>query len=143
MPQHRFPVPQWGEGVIRLLTITLVLILALTVTSAGSAHAYQPPPRWLAKLIHQTFPGDERRATCIAYAESRYKPRADNGISYGLFQIHQGTWDWKRNRRAVPVVGKVDWKRIYEPAYNARVARRIYLHAGGWGPWVTRGGCGG
>ncbi len=122
---------------------TLLLCLLVFALAAQAASAYPPPPNWLAKLIHAKFPGDERRATCIAWAESRYNPRADNGISFGLFEIHQRTWDWHYNPRAIAVVGKVDWKRIYEPAYNAEIARKIYRHAGGWGPWTTRRGCGG
>lgn len=116
-------------------------------TATASAAKPRMSQKAIVALIRQTFPNDQARALCIAALESTgtrgvFNPAADNGISYGLFQIHQRTWDWKYNPRAIPVVGKLDWRRIYEAAYNARAARRIYDNAHGWGPWDTKRACG-
>lgn len=124
-------------------TVALATLLFLALAASAWAHTVPPPPRWLATLIHEKFPGDEKRATCIVWHESRYSPTALYLDNYGLAQINRSTWDWRRNPRAVAVVGRVDWRRIYEPAVNLEVARRIYLHARGWSPWSTRGLCGG
>lgn len=129
-----------------ILTIGVILLWALIL--AKWAAGAPVPQREVVAMIRRVFPDDQKRALCIAARESTgtpglYDPGSDNGISYGLFAIHRRTWDWHYNPRAIPVVGKIDWRRIYEPAYNARSARKIYDHAGGWGPWSTRGMCGG
>lgn len=130
-----------------MLTLTLALTLFALTAPTALAHPRPKNQRAIIALIRATFPDDPDRALCIAARESTgtpgmFNPAADNGISYGLFQIHKHTWYWRINPRAIPVVGRLDWKRIYEPAYNARAARKIYLHAHGWGPWDTRGMCG-
>jgi hypothetical protein len=83
---------------------------------------------------------------CISDYESdgtphHWSPTAQNGPNTGLFQIDERTWDPRVNPRARAVVGDVDWSRMHEPLYNARVARRIVLHSG-WAPWATRTLCG-
>lgn len=124
----------------------IVVGLATAWPSASGARP-RPTQKAIVTLIRHVFPDDQERALCIAAREStgtpgRFDPGSDNGISFGLFAIHQRTWDWRYNPRAIPVVGKVDWRRIYEPAYNARIARLIYDNAHGWRPWSTRGMCG-
>jgi hypothetical protein len=80
---------------------------------------------------------DYRIALCIAWHESRYRPRAVSSTGdHGLMQLHRATWDPRRNPAAARVVGRVDWGRIYEVAYNVQVARRIW-RSQGWDAWRT------
>lgn len=119
------------------------------------AHGARPlSQRRIQTVIRHVFHGDQARALCVADHESdgqphHWSPGAQNGSNTGLFQIDRDTWDPSRNPRALPIVGRVDWSRMREAAYNARVAHRIYLYerrtrrdANGWHPWTTRGLCG-
>jgi len=74
-----------------------------------------------------------RKAICISYAESGHNPYAANrrdhyGGSYGAMQINASHRSW------------VDFSRIYDPTYNARVAHRLY-RSGGWRHWTTAYKC--
>lgn len=131
-----------------MLAAGLVLCLSLAL----AALAYAARTRSVPEIIRQTFRGDEQRALCIAAYEStgrpgHFNPAAMNGQNTGLFQIARGTWDPTVNPRARAIVGNVVWSRMLEPAYNAAVARRIYLYeqragVNPWGPWSTRSLCG-
>ena len=125
-----------------LFPLIALCLLAATVTQTARAHSMS-----VAQIIRRTFPDDPRRALCIATAESHLWPGAQNGSNTGLFQIDENTWDWRVNPRAVAIVGRLDWSRMHDAAYNAHAARRIYLYArrttgNGWSPWSTRGLCG-
>lgn len=100
----------------------------------------------IRQIVRQVFPDDQARALCISDHESdgtpnHWTPTAMNGSNTGLFQVDRRTWDWRINPRAIPIVGRLDWSRMLDALYNARAARKIYLHSG-WGPWSTRGLCG-
>jgi hypothetical protein len=69
-----------------------------------------------------------RTMVCIARRESGLNPRAANwrdanGGSHGLFQINGIHRGW------------VDFKRIYDPAYNIQVAYRLSKNGRSLGPW--------
>lgn len=151
-PGARFGEASDWRGPLRVLTVTLLatfLCAALTGEARTSTDALShtrgipKPPAALVKLIRRYFPRDYDRAVCIAWHESRFARRAYYLGNYGLYQLNRSTWDWRHNARAVPVVGRVDWTRIYDPEVNIRAAAAIYRHAHGWGPWSTRGMCGG
>jgi len=111
-------------------------------------------PHWVEVVIRRVFPDDQARALCVADYESdgtrhHFNPHGQNGLNTGLFEIDERTWNPARNRRALPIVGRIDWRRMHEALYNARVARSIYLYErhgrrdhNGWWPWSTRGLCG-
>lgn len=129
----------------------LFAIATLTLAAAACAGGGWSQTR-IQQIVRAAFPDDQARALCISDHESdgtphHWNPAAQNGSNTGLFQIDQRTWDPSRNPRALPIVGRISWSRMHEPAYNAMVARRIYLYerARGrnpWGPWTTRGYCG-
>jgi hypothetical protein len=77
------------------------------------------------------FAGDDlATAVAVALAESSgdTHARAPSGCCHGLWQIHA-----RAHNEAITD--------LWDPAYNARVAHRIWTRAGGWGPWeaYTRG----
>src|SRR3954452_25302179 len=82
------------------------------------------------------FPGQPRKADCIMRKESGYNPRAVSPTGdYGLFQINRsalyGTFQ--------PVTGQ-PWSSIFNPYWNAKFARWIYVRQG-WSPWTTNRLC--
>lgn len=132
-----------------------VIAAALTVlVSALPARSAEPSQLRIQQIIRLVFPDDQARALCIADFESsgtrhHWNPWAQNGSNTGLFQIDERTWNPARNPRALPIVGPIDWRRMHQALYNARVARSIYLYerrtrrdTNGWFPWSTRGLCG-
>lgn len=137
------------------LVVLVGAVVLLFLFAAGVAHG-APQRTWsqaqVIAIVRQAFPDDSERALCISDHESdgtprHWNPAGMNGSNTGLFQIDQRTWNPARNPRALPVVGAISWARMLEPAYNAMVARRIYLYErrGGnnpWFPWSTRGLCG-
>jgi hypothetical protein len=134
----------------------LVSLLAAFAIVCCVAPAHSSPTSQLRiqAIIRAAFPDDQARALCIADRESdgtphHWSPAAQNGSNTGLFEIDERTWDPARNPRALAVVGRISWSRMHEAAYNAMVARRIYLYergtrrdGNGWWPWSTRGLCG-
>jgi hypothetical protein len=125
-----------------MATLTFCLYVFLLILAVATVRGHPSAPRWLARVIRAHWPPSEwARATCIAWHESRYRPRTVSKTGdYGLWQINRATWDPAWNPRAARVVGQVRWERIYEPDVNARVAARIWRHLG-WRPWTTRGLC--
>ena len=91
-----------------------------------------PQEKWLVRrAIYEVFGRgwEGRFAVCISYAESGHNPYAANfsdghGGSYGAFQMNGSHRYW------------IDFSRIYDPKYNAKVARRL-AHSGGWRNWTT------
>jgi hypothetical protein len=88
----------------------------------------------IVSLIKAAFPGEARTAICIAQHESRLQPRAYYLGNIGVFQIN-----WSAHSH-------LNRARLFEPQYNIRAARSIYLDAkrrygNGWLPWYTRGFC--
>lgn len=130
------------------------LTVAVLVLPAHASHGHSAQRRSIGQIIRATFPDDQRRALCIAGYEStgaagRFNAAASNAGSDGLFEISGAVWNPARNHRALAIVGHVKWRRIFEPAYNAMVARRIYVYDrrhradhNGWHQWSTRGLCG-
>ena len=137
------------RAILIIAALVALLICVLPARAARPASQLE-----IQRIVRQVFPDDQARALCISDHESDGTPhhwtaRALNGQNTGLFQISKGTWDWRLNARALPIVGRLDWARMLEPLYNARVARSIYLHErrtrwdrDGWAPWSTRGLCG-
>lgn len=77
--------------------------------------------------IRWVFKGRASMAICIASEESGLRRYAVSPTGdYGLFQI---------NRTAHS--GWVDFGRIFDPLYNARVAYRLSRRGTAWGPWVV------
>lgn len=113
------------------------------VTGSAGAHPVPEAPPSVRRALHAAwgYGRDYRVALCVAWHESRYDPRARSATGdHGLMQLHQATWDPRRNPRARAVVGDIDWRRIYEVAYNVRVAWRIWQAwrrstGEGWGAW--------
>jgi hypothetical protein len=150
----------------RWLVVATVCVLALALLLAARAAATAPELGTAARhtiarlglqarvavIIRRAFPDDQQRALCIGDHESdgtpnHFTPWALNGSNTGLFQLDRRTWDPTVNPAARPIVGDVDWSRMLEPAYNAMVARRVYLHdrartGDGWIEWTTRVYCG-
>jgi len=128
-------------------------IATVAVLAAPASSALAQSQRAIAVIIRQTFPDDPDRAVCIADHESdgtphHFTPTARNGSNTGLFQIDRLTWDPRLNPRAIAVVGRIDWNRMLDAAYNSAVARRIYLYDrrrghDPWSQWSTRTLCGG
>ena len=88
-------------------------------------------PQWEAEAIAQGWPLDQlNRLDHVMWRESRCLPDAHNGAdptqygSRGLMQIN-GFWVYRL---------ELDADRLYEPAYNLRVALLAYS-ASGWSPW--------
>lgn len=88
-------------------------------------------PQWEAEAIAQGWPLDQlHRLDHVMWRESRCLPDAHNGAdptqygSRGLMQIN-GFWVYRL---------ELDADRLYEPAYNLRVALLAYS-ASGWSPW--------
>lgn len=81
------------------------------------------------ELIIKYWKGDDRKALAVAYCESRYNNRAQNGSHRGVFQLtskyHQG--------RAAKF--GYSWEDMYDAGKNTRVAYDLYLDKG-WGPWT-------
>ncbi len=128
------------------LLFPLIALCLLASTVAQTARAHTRRGTSVRQIIRRVFP-DDPRAQCIAWHESTDNPSAQNGTNTGLFQIDENTWDWRTNPAAIPIVGRLDWSRMHEAAYNARAARRIYLYArrttgNGWSPWSTASLCG-
>jgi hypothetical protein len=139
---------------LRALAIVFASLgLAVLVVPAHAGHV-RTSHRSVAQIIRHAFPDDQRRALCVAGYESTGTPghfdaTASNAGSDGLFELNGAVWDPARNPRAAAIVGHVSWRRIFEPAYNAMVARRIYVYDrrhradhDGWHQWSTRGLCG-
>ena len=99
-----------------------------TTTLPGIMHHC---PQWEAEAIAQGWPLDQLdRLDHVIWRESRCLPDAHNGAdptrygSRGLTQIN-GFWVYRL---------ELDADRLYEPAYNLRVALLAYS-ASGWSPW--------
>jgi hypothetical protein len=135
--------------------VLVVVASTFAITACvAPVRAGVPSQARIQRIIRQAFPDDQARALCIADRESdgtphHWSPAAQNGSNTGLFEIDERTWDPARNPRALPIVGRISWSRMHEAAYNAMVARRIYLYergtrrdGNGWWPWSTRGLCG-
>lgn len=133
-----------------MLALCVVVLVAAAAAHAADRKSWSQAQ--VVAIVRQAFPDDAERALCISDHESdgtphHWNPAGMNGSNTGLFQIDQRTWDPARNPRALPVVGLISWARMLEPAYNAMVARRIYLYeqsrdSNPWAPWSTRGLCG-
>ena len=134
---------------MKLLTLVLVILLfGLAAKAAGSSVLLDcPRGAWgcatpaekqaVKQAIRVVFGvgWQARVARCIAYAESGFNPYARNGEdtsggSHGAFQINGVHRSW------------VDFRRIYRPLYNARVAFRLSRGGSRWGAWTTHGKCG-
>jgi hypothetical protein len=132
----------------------LLAAFAIVVCVAPARSSRPPSQARIQAIIRAAFPDDQTRALCIADRESdgtrhHWSPAAQNGSNTGLFQVDERTWDPARNPPALAVVGRISWSRMHEAAYNAMVARRIYLYergtrrdGNGWRPWSIRGLCG-
>lgn len=144
------------EDSAKLLFLVAVAALALHAAPARAEHRWSQAR--IERIVRATFPDDQTRALCISDHESdgtpnHWNPAGQNGSNTGLFQVDERTWDWRMRSgsgvaAAIAVVGRVNWSRMHDPAYNARVARRIWLwdRARGnspWNQWSTRRGCGG
>jgi len=88
-------------------------------------------PQWEAEAIAQGWPIDQLdRLDHVMWRESRCLPDAHNVDdptqygSRGLMQIN-GFWVYRL---------ELDAERLFEPAYNLRVALLAYA-ASGWSPW--------
>lgn len=88
-------------------------------------------PQWEAEAIAQGWPIDQLdRLDHVMWRESRCLPDAHNVAdptqygSRGLMQIN-GFWVYRL---------ELDAERLFEPAYNLRVALLAYS-ASGWSPW--------
>ena len=99
-----------------------------TTTVPGIMHHC---PQWEAEAIAQGWPLDQLdRLDHVMWRESRCLPEAHNGAdppkygSRGLMQIN-GFWVYRL---------ELDADRLYEPAYNLRVALLAYSSSG-WSPW--------
>ncbi len=85
------------------------------------------------------FPESEiLTAVAIAKAESGGNPRAHNSTppdtSYGLWQINMiGALGPNRRKQ----LGLSSNDQLFDPATNARAAKRIWSDANGWTPWST------
>lgn len=114
----------------------LIAALALTAQAARAAGTDRRTNAIVA-LIHRQFDraGEGARAVCVARHESTFRPWVSNGEQDGIFQLARGTWDPAVNPAARPIVGDVDWSRIFQPAYNAMVAFRIWKHSGWLPAW--------
>lgn len=138
---------------MRAVAVTFALVgIGILVAPAHGSTRGPWSQRQIVGIIDRSFADDRARAECVADHESDGTPHhftavAMNGSNTGLFQIDERTWNPAVNPRALPIVGAISWGRMLEPAYNAMVARRIYLYArrttgNGWGPWSTRHLCG-
>ena len=79
-------------------------------------------------LIRATFGEHGEAALRIAECESGLRPDAVSydGSSFGLFQLHAGTW--------APVFPGF-WEWWSDPQWNIEHAKIIYERAGGFWPW--------
>lgn len=139
---------------MRAVTVVVASLTVVVLVLPAHASHREPAKQSIGQIIRATFPDDQRRALCIAGYEStgspgRFNAAASNHDSDGLFEINGAVWNPERNHRALAIVGRVSWRRIFEPAYNAMVARRIYVYDrhhradhDGWHQWDTRGLCG-
>jgi hypothetical protein len=121
-----------------------VIILALVFCTTAEAKRKPTTQQKVKQTIYKYFHplGQYRNALCIAYAESRFKPRArhvnsDGTTDLGTFQVNT-YWHPYFNP-----------KRLLEIRYNIAAARKIYLNIDkhgkthpSWGPWATRRSCG-
>jgi hypothetical protein len=135
-----------------LIAVTVALLAAYAVharaASAGSQERHWSQAQ-LAQIITARFGHVEaQRAICVAEHESSGPaglliPTAENAGQDGMFQIDSGTWNPALNPRALPVVGRVDWSRIFNPVVNTLVAYRIWKHSGWLPAWTADAGvCG-
>jgi soluble lytic murein transglycosylase-like protein len=66
----------------------------------------------------------------VAWCESRWNPRATGSAGErGLMQLHP-SWFGRRIGRYT-----VDGSRLYQPAYNLKIAAEL-RRVGGWGHWT-------
>ena len=117
--------------------LIVVIILALVFCATAEAKRKPTTQQKVKQTIYKYFHplGQYRNALCIAGMEStgqrgHFNPRAFNGVDYGTFQI-----EWIAHQY-------FNKSRLFEIGYNVSAAKHIYLDAGGWSPWSTRGSCG-
>lgn len=139
----------------RLVVLGIVLFIVLFWLGVYKAIDAWAEPSYsqyqLRTIVRQGFPDDPNRAVCIADHESDGDPNhltadAQNGSMTGIMQVDRYTWDPVLNPRALPIVGRIEWRFMLNPRYNVMVARRIYLyqkrnHRYPWGPWTTASSC--
>lgn len=105
------------------MTTTVATIAALALTPAASASTVAQAK----KEIRRLFGKDAPRAYCIVGRESSWQPRAVSRTNdHGLFQLNAPTW--------ARFFGS-QWRFVYDPVQNARMAYVIYRRAGGFSPW--------
>ncbi len=97
----------------------LALFLFVPSTQTGSAQTYHAPRSVHVAIVH-FFGSSWPKAEAVAYCESRYNTRAQNGQFLGLFQM--GSWARSRYGHSWTAWGQ------------ARAASR-YWRAAGWSPW--------
>lgn len=121
--------------------------IVVCLSAPLNASAGKPPSQvTLTRIVRQAFaaagPAVETQAVCVAEHESSgpaglLRPSAVNGGQVGLFEIDGPTWDPQRNPRALPIVGLITWSRMFDAAYNAMVAFRIWRHSGWLPAWTA------
>ena len=149
---------KWSTKTLTALLCSSVVYLSTSVASAhpGNGTSLGPMPRgnsglscprhswgcatpqekWQVKqaLYDEFGRGWEGRlAVCVSYAESGHNPYAANfsdgyGGSYGSMQMNMSHRGW------------INFKRIYDPEYSAKVAHRL-VRSSGWPNWTTLGKC--
>lgn len=117
-------------------------LLAAFAVHQPAHHHHRPVPRTPAAVIAHVFRQTAPLAACFARRESGLYPRAthynSNGtIDRGLFQINSvwvgHTVQWYERGEGVRI--KIVAGRLYNAAYNARVAWAISRGGTYWAAW--------
>ena len=115
-----------------LLILYMLGLLVMILTLQAQARPPVPPSLYKAVRSYWKSKTDRIVAFNVAFCESKFNAKAISPTGdYGYFQVNRQAHDsW------------VDFgPRIFNPFYNAFVARRLY-NAGGWyGPWWNSRGC--
>ena len=112
------------------------LIIAFMIMLCAALYAPAAEATVAGKeAVHRYF-GSNRRASCIAHRESRFKPWVISSTDdWGLFQFNRPTWSGKLvSYHGVSV--RINYKYMLRPMYNAKVAWIITKGGTYWGPWA-------
>jgi hypothetical protein len=115
--------------IIRIILTVLTLIFVCGAATESAQASLTPKQREAKRIIREEFPRKYRQAQRVAYCESRYHRKAQNGQYRGLFQLSAS---WRRYFHALGMhnVG-------FNARQNAHAAHLIYRGNGkSWyGQW--------